>query len=215
VSELTINAQLRKNTGRSEAKRLRKTGSVPGVYYLHNDVNIPVTVNALEIRSLVFTKETNIVNLKMDDGTEHQCVVRDVQFDPVTDQPVHIDFMGIEAGEMIDIEVPIELVGVPEGIRMGGRLQQTLSRLSIRTVPSNIPSHVSVDISHLKIGESVHVSDFETGDYTITTDPEIPVAHVAMTRSVAEDEVTEAEAEVEEEAEPEVITKGKQEEEKE
>ncbi|NOY07147.1 MAG: 50S ribosomal protein L25 [Chlorobi bacterium] len=215
MSELTINAQIRKNTGRTEAKRLRSTGNVPGVYYLHNDVNFAVTVNALEIRSLIFTKQTHVVNLKLDDGTEHQCVVRDIQFDPITDQPVHIDFMGIEAGEMIEIEVPIELVGVPEGIRMGGRLQQTLSRLEIRTVPSNIPTHVSVDISHLKIGESVHVSDFITADYTIITDPEIPVAHVAMTRSVAEDEVAEPEVGVEEEAEPEVITKGKQEEEKE
>ncbi len=214
MSELTINAQIRKNTGRSEAKRLRNTGNVPGVYYLHDDVNFAVTVNALEIRPLVFTKATHVVNLKLDDGTEHQCVVRDIQFDPVTDQPLHIDFMGIEAGEMIEIEVPIELVGVPEGIRLGGRLQQTLSRLEIRTVPSNIPSHVSVDISHLGIGESVHVSDFESGEYTILTDPEIPVAHVAMTRSVAEDEVAEPEVGAEEEAEPEVINKGKQEEEK-
>ncbi|HEX9614289.1 MAG TPA: 50S ribosomal protein L25, partial [Bacteroidota bacterium] len=96
MSEITIDAEIRKDLGK-KARVLRRTGKVPGIYYGHGQKNIPVMMHELILRPLFKTSATHVINLKLDDGSAHPCVLRDIQFDPVSDKPVHFDLFGLNA----------------------------------------------------------------------------------------------------------------------
>ena len=131
MQEITLQAEVRKNIGKG-TRAMRREGKVPGVFYVSGENNIPVTVEEKSLKPLIFTSETHIVNLKLNDGGEKSCIVRDIQFDPVTDRPVHVDFQGLREDREISIEVPIVLTGgTPLGVRDGGILQSFMHRLRI------------------------------------------------------------------------------------
>ena len=211
MAELTINAKKREKLGGSSASQLRQLGRVPGIIYGHGEASIPFHVKELDLRPLIYTNETHTVNLDLD-GKAMRCILRQVQFHPVTDRVSHIDFILIHAGEKIKIEVPVNLVGTAAGVKDGGILDFVLHRLSIEVLPDAIPQHIDLDISGLKIGHSLHVSDVAVqGGYTILADPHAVIATVAPPKA-AEEVVAAPEAAVI--TEPEQIkAKGKKEEE--
>ncbi|HVN48828.1 MAG TPA: 50S ribosomal protein L25, partial [Bacteroidota bacterium] len=167
MSEITLTAEVRKAFGR-RAKTLRTVGKVPGVYYGHGQQNIAVTLLEASLRPLYTTTATHIINLKLDDGSSHLCVLRDVQLDPVTEKPVHFDLLGLNENEKVTIEVPVKITGgIPKGVRDGGILQQVLHKLRISCLPKHIPDHVEINVSDLAINHSVHVKDISIPNVTI------------------------------------------------
>jgi large subunit ribosomal protein L25 len=210
VAEIILNATIRTETGRTTANALRNAGRVPGIYYMHTMKNIPISVHALDLRPLVYTSDTHIVDLRLDDGTTEKCVIREVQFDPVTDKIVHFDLIGLVMSEKMEFEVPIVLEGVSIGVREGGFLNHLLHRLHVRCLPAQLPVHIMVDITNLKVGEVITVGDLNVKDIDIHDHPDVPVVTVAHHRGAAAVETPAAERhESEESEEPEVITKGK------
>jgi large subunit ribosomal protein L25 len=209
MSELTINAESRKKLGGSTALQLRQKGRVPGILYGHGEPSIPFHVKELDLRSLIYTNETHTVNLNLD-GQPTRCILREVQFHPVTDRVSHIDLIIIHADEKIRIEVPVKLVGTAIGVKDGGVMDFSLHKLSIEVLPDKIPEHIELDITNLKIGHSLHVSDLPANDdYTISTDSHAVIVIIAAPKA-AEEVAASTEAVV---AEPEQIKKGKKDEE--
>lgn len=207
MRELVLQAEVRSVHGK-RSRAVRRLGKVPGVFYVHGEPNIPISVEEKSLKPLIFTTETHIINLKLNEGGDKSCILRDLQFDPVTDRPIHFDLQGLRADEKINIEVPIIMSGgTPSGVRDGGILQHILHRLKISCLPKDIPEHVEVNVSELKINQFVHVRDLQLANVTILDNeastilgvipPTVEKAEVAST-------TTEAVA-----AEPEVITKGK------
>src|SRR5437016_2815023 len=116
MAELIISAKKREKLGGSTANQLRNTGRVPGVIYGHGEPSVAFHVKELDLRPLIYTHETHTVSLDLD-GTALKCILRDVQFHPVTDRVSHIDFVAIHAGEKIKIDVPLNLVGTAAGTK--------------------------------------------------------------------------------------------------
>ncbi len=216
MKTVTLEANKRKDTNKATRKRLRREGRVPGVFYSKRLDTIPVDVLEKKIRPLVFTAKTNLISLKIEGQEELECIIKDIQFDPVTDEILHFDLLGLTRGEMIQLEVPIQLLGSSIGVREGGLLQQILHKVEVECLPKHIPEHIPIDISELAIGDSVLISDLTVENLTLLNPADALVVAVGHQKVVEEEvEVTEELVEGEEPAEPEVIGKGKPEEEEE
>ena len=208
MAEIILHANIRKETGRTTAKAIRNEGRVPGIFYLRNEKNIPIVVNALDMRPLVYTSDTHLVDLRLDDGTSEKCVIREIQFDPITDKIVHFDLIGLVMSEQMEFEVPIVLEGSSVGVREGGgMLSHLLHKVQVRCLPGQLPDHIAIDISEMRIGDVITVRDIVVKDLEILADAELPVVTIAHHRGAGEtvpvaDKVAETD-------EPQVIGKGK------
>lgn len=215
MAELSLNATKREISTKGTLNQMRKEGVVPCIYYSKG--NDPIVFSSLEIdlNPLVFTSDTHLIHLKINDQEQLDCIVKDVQFDPVTDRIVHIDFLGIVYGQVLQIQVPVALKGSPEGVKQGGLLQQYMHKLEVECLPKNIPDHLDIDVTALNVGDTIHVRDLEFENVKILTTQDAAVVAVTVTKVVVEEEEVVEEAVDAEAAEPEVIGKGKTEEEEE
>ncbi|MEG8945964.1 50S ribosomal protein L25 [Rosettibacter firmus] len=205
--EISIKAKRRTISTKSVVNKLRKAGNVPGIYYSKGTEPVPIYVPELSLRPLVYTSETHIVNLTIDDSEPIKTILKDYQLDPVTDRIIHCDFMGISLDQKIELEVPVVIQGTAIGIKEGGLLQHQMHRLKIECLPNNIPEHIVVDISNLKIGESIHVKDLKLENIRILHHEDVIIASVIHQRAAVEvEQPVESE---ETQKEPEVIAKGK------
>lgn len=207
MSEFVLEAEIRELTGK-RAKHAREAGMVPGVFYARKEASLNIQVPAPGLDPLVFTSEAHVIDLRLKDGTSRKCILRDVQFDPVTDRPVHFDLQGLKENEKLTIEVPVVLTGgIPVGVKDGGMVQHVLHRLRISCLPKDIPEKVEIDITNLGINHSIHVRDLKVPNVTVLESADSAVVGVLPPTVVKEAEV----APVAEEAikEPEVVGKGK------
>jgi large subunit ribosomal protein L25 len=207
MSEVTLNAELRVDT-RKHAKHTRWTGMVPGVYYARGENNINVQIPKLSLDELVFTSEMHVIDLHLKDGTSRKCILKDVQYDPVSDKPIHFDLQGLKENEKLTIEVPIVLTGgIPKGVRDGGVLQHFIHKLKVSCLPKDIPSKIEVNVAAMDINNFIHVNDLSLPNVTIMESLGSAVVGVMPPTVTKEAEVVPV---VEEAAkEPEVVGKGK------
>ena len=216
MEKVIIEANERKTINKRSRNSLRNEGRVPGVLYGSRMEPIPIDVTRLVINPLVFTAKTNLISLKLDGHEEYECVIKDVQFDPVTDEVLHFDLIGLTRGEKIQLEVPLKLLGNAVGVKEGGLLQESMHKLSIECLPKDIPQSLELEVTELNIGDSIHVSDLNFENITILNPENTIVVSVVLPKVEIEvEEVEEGEELTEEEgaAEPEVIGKGKESEE--
>ena len=216
MEKVVLKASVRKTNTRSDINKLRKNGIIPGVYYSKHDQPVSISIPENLVNPLVFTAETHLISLQLDAGQEHDCIIKDVQFDPVTDKVVHFDLLGLTSGETFQLEVPIQFIGSPIGIKEGGVLHHFLHKLEVECLPKDIPQHLEVNIQDLTIGDSIHIKDLKFENIEILNDEDTVIVSVTHPKVEAEPTVAEEEAiEGEESAEPEVIGKGKAEKEEE
>lgn len=207
MSELKLTVAKREKTTGSGLNQLRKEGKIPGVFYGTGEKNIPIVANFLDLRQFIYTSESHIIDLNIDGTNEkHSCILKDVQFDPVKDTPLHFDLLALHKGQKIKIEVGVHIVGNAPGIKEGGILQHSLHKLDIECLPSDIPSHIDVDVSELNLGDAIKVADLKLENVTIFNDENAAIVSVVAPKIVEEPEPGE---EADEDAEPEVIGKGK------
>jgi large subunit ribosomal protein L25 len=207
-----IKASERKDFSKSETRRIRNEGYIPGVFYSKNNQPIHINVADKAINPLVFTAKTHLISLQLEGHDEYECIIKDVQFDPVTDKLIHFDLLGLTKGEKIILEIPVRLMGTPVGVKEGGIIQHVMHKIEVECLPRNIPEHIVIDISDLKLGDSIHIRDLNYEDIEFTDPKESMIVQVTHAK-IKEEVAPAAEAVVgEEPAEPEVISKGKQEE---
>ena len=207
MREITLQAEVRSQFGK-HTRALRRQGKVPGVFYIHSEKNIHVSVPQKSLKPLIYTPETHVINLKLDNGESKNCILRDFQLDPLTDLPIHFDLQGLRENEEISVEVPVVLAGgTPVGVREGGILQQILHRLKISCLPRFIPDHIEVNVEPLKMNHFIHVGDLKIENVEILENESSTI--VGVVPPVVEKEPEPGVAAAEEPAEPEVIAKGK------
>lgn len=209
MSEIAVTAEVRQDIGK-KAKQLLKQGKIPGIYYGHGQKNIPIAMEELTLQPLYKSSAANVINLRLDDGSVHTCILRDVQFDPVTDRPIHFDLFGLNENEELTLEVPVTVAGTAKGVRDGGILQHVLHRLRISCLPKNIPDRLEINVESLEINKSIHVKDLTIPNVKVLENESSTVVAVVPPSVLHEAEVAPGAVPAEAApAEPEVIAKGK------
>jgi large subunit ribosomal protein L25 len=209
----------RDDLGKGGARKARAAGLIPGVLYGHGEEAVALSVSAREFELAVRKQGGNpIIGLGLDGG-EHTALIRAVQYDPISHDIIHLDFLRISLTETIEVDVPIHLTGLAVGVKDGGGILEPILRdLRVRCLPTEIPPFVELDVSALNIGDSVHVGAIVAPGVNILTDPEATVATVVPPTVHVEEKPAEEAAAVAataagaEPTEPEVIAKGKKEE---
>lgn len=204
MADYNLAAKKREKSTKGAVNQLRRNGEIPGVYYAKGKEAVSISVKENSFKPLVYTSETHIVNLTIDNESPVRCVVKDVQFHPVTDRIIHFDLQGISADEKVTLEVPVVLTGKAVGVTEGGVLTHVLHKLEIECLPTYVPEHLEVDVTNLHIGKAIHVSDLKYENIEILNAPDSIVVTVTAHRG---EEVASTEP-----TEPEVIGKGKSEE---
>ncbi len=200
MSEANLNVELRSDA-KIKASVLRRQGRVPGIYYAHDQENIQITTDTKELSRLMH-REVTVLNMVIKDGDVKKTIIRDIQVDPVTEVPVHIDLLGIKLDEVVKLTVPVILRGTPAGVKEGGILEQLLREIELEGLPLDIPEHVEFDVSELMIGDAVNLDEISSDKFKVVTERNHPIAHVLHPK-LAEEEEEEVEVEGEEEAETE------------
>lgn len=209
MSEINITAVKREDFRGSATVNFRKSGMVPGIFYGHPSGNISIAVNELALRPLIYTSESHVVNLNIEGVNEKfNAIIKDVQFHPLSDKPIHFDFQSLSDDKEIHIEVPVHLNGNAIGVRGGGLLQHVYHKLEVICLPKNIPASIDIDIVNLEIHQSIKISDLQKKyeGVKFVNDANATVVGVMAPK------VSETPAEGDASKEPEVVAKGKKEE---
>jgi len=211
MEKTKLKASERKDFTKSTIKRFRKDGMIPGVFYSKNNTPIHINVVDRTINPLVFTAKTHLISLELEGHEEYECIIKDVQFDPVTDRVIHFDLLGLTKGEKIVLEIPVQLIGTPVGVKEGGVIQHVMHKIEVECLPRNIPEHITIDVTGLKLGDSIHIGDLNYEDIEFIDSKESLIVQVTHPK-IKEEAAPVVEGVGEELKEPEVISKGKQEE---
>lgn len=204
TEECKIETSEREEVGKGELRRLRAEGFIPGIYYAPGQKeSIPFKVDLKELH-IALQSEALVYHVNVG-GKRRNVLVREIQYHPVTDEILHVDFQGVRMDADVVVRVPIHTIGRPVGVKdEGGQLHQALLEIEIRCQASKIPSHFEVDINDLHIGDTIHAGDLDIGDVEMVTSPDSMVVSVSWARGVieeVEEEVEEEEFEFEEGAE--------------
>nr|WP_294898336.1 50S ribosomal protein L25/general stress protein Ctc [uncultured Pedobacter sp.] len=186
MKSIAISGSPRENVGKRDAKELRYEGKVPAVLYGGKE-QIHFAVDAPALRDLVYTAEVNFAELTVG-GKKFNAIMQDIQFHPLTEKILHIDFLQLFDDKKVTIEIPVKLTGTSPGVKMGGKLVQKLRKLRVNALPKNMPQEVEVSIEPLEVGKSVRVRDLKSADYTITNVPEDTIVSVIMSRALKQAE---------------------------
>lgn len=214
MQEIILKAEYRKLGDTHGLKEARKKGLVPGIFYRKDTENIPFYVKDLSLKNIIYSASATIVNLTFPDNKQFHSIVKEVQYDPITDQPIHVDILGIFEDKPIIVEVPVTLVGLPAGQKDGGLTQHLLHKVRVECLPKYIPQSITVDISPLNIGDSIHIKDIKIDNVSFREREDATI--VAVIPPTVEAKTTQVAEAATETAEPEVVAaKGKKEEEKE
>jgi large subunit ribosomal protein L25 len=214
MERISLDVEQRIEKGKGAARSLRMSGMLPAVVYREGNA-VPIKINRKEIVKFINSTlgEQMMVELKFSDGNSKLALLKDYQVDPVRSELLHADFYEVSLTEKVRVTVSLVLKGEPVGVKKeGGILQQLLREVEIECLPDDIPAHVKVDVTGLAAGRTLHVSEVSFSEgVRVLNDPDEAVATVTVPAAEVEEE---EEAEVEEEgAEPEVVKKGKKEEE--
>lgn len=159
MESLKIAGQKRVSLGKKDAKKLREQGLVPGVLYGKDEVT-HLAVPFSDLRPFIYTPNVYLIDLEID-GEVHKAMIQDVQWHPVDEQILHIDFLKIEADKPVKIGVPVKLVGTAKGIKAGGKLKVNMRKLRVKALAENLPDAIEVDITRLAIGDSIKVGELQ------------------------------------------------------
>jgi large subunit ribosomal protein L25 len=215
--ELTITAESRDSRGKNEARRLRTKGSMPAVVYGGSTGPLPVAVSPKELTRILNSKtgHNTIFNLNVGGSEDTPVMIVDWQYDPIKNSLLHVDLKRIDLTQRIVVNVPVITQGEPKGVKVQGGLHEIVTReLQIECLPQEIPEHFIVDVSELMIGQSIRAGDIPmSGSVKLLSNPETLVSHVVALKAEEEPAAVAAVETAAPAAEPEVIKKGKKEEE--
>ena len=190
-----LTAEIREGVGKEKAKKLRAKGLIPAIFYGPRSQTIPLVIDSKELAKALQTEagENVLIDLdirKGDQSDRKVVMLKDIQIDPLQRITLHTDFYEVAMDEMVTVEVPVHLVGKPEGTKMGGILEQIRRVIQIQCLPGDIPKSIDIDVSPLKIGDSIHVQDIQVEKAKIISDTNFTIATVVP--PVVEEKVVEA-----------------------
>lgn len=181
MKTIQVKGQLRDGLGKKDSKKLRSEGKVPCVLY-GNDEPIHFFAEAGDFRPLIYTPSVYLIDLEID-GTVHRAIMQDVQFHPVEEQVLHVDFLKTTEDKPVKIEVPIKVEGYAKGMRSGGKLKTNLRRLRVKALAKDLPDTIKIDITNLGLGDSVKVGELTLDNVEFLNSKSVPVVSIVITRA--------------------------------
>ncbi|WP_298616765.1 50S ribosomal protein L25/general stress protein Ctc [uncultured Odoribacter sp.] len=176
-----LKGELRTDLGKKATKVLREENKVPCVLYGGKE-NVHFSVVEKDLSKLIYTPLVYLVKVTVD-GNSYDAVMREIQFHPVTDRILHIDFYQISAEKPVIMEVPVRLNGFAEGVQAGGKLVQVIRKLKVKALPANLPGEVELDVTTLGLGKSIKVKELSFDNFEIVNAKEVVIAQVKVTRA--------------------------------
>ncbi|MBW7890174.1 MAG: 50S ribosomal protein L25 [Chitinophagaceae bacterium] len=186
MKTITIEGQLRTGTGKKATRQLRSQGLVPGVIY-GGEKEVNFQVPAMSIRPLVYTPDFQLAEISVD-GSKYRCILKDVQFDKVSDKLNHVDFLQLIDNKKVIADIPLKYTGTAAGVKAGGKLVTKMKALKVKTYPQYLKENIEVDLSNLEINGNLRVEDVKEENFEILNSPRIPIASVVMTRQLKQQE---------------------------
>ena len=194
MKSITINGSQRESVGKKATKALRNAGQVPCVLY-GGDKPVHFSTTELAFSKLVYTPNAHTVVINLEGGETFSAVLQDIQFHPVTDRILHVDFYQLFEEKEIALNIPVNLVGNSRGVKNGGVLRRPYRKLRIKALPANLPDFIEIDITPLKIGSKVTVGELPSDNYTFLHNDNTVVCAVRTSRTVVADDEDEEEEE--------------------
>ena len=188
MKEINVSGKKRTDLGKKASKLARKEGLIPcNIYGEKKDANgMPEALSFLcpmsELRKVVYTPHIYVVNLNID-GEEHKAVMKELQFHPVTDALLHVDFYEVNEEKPITIGIPVKLNGLAQGVRDGGRINLSIRKINVTAPYKAIPEHLDIDVTNLQLGKSIKVGELSFEGLTLATSAEVVVCSVKATRA--------------------------------
>ena len=187
MKEINVTGQKRNDTGKKASKLLRKEGLIPCNIYgeKQGENGAPVAMSFTcpmnELRKVIYTPHIYVVNLNID-GENHKAILKELQFHPVTDALLHVDFYEINENKPITIGIPVKLTGLAQGIRDGGRMNLSIRKINVTAKYQDIPETLDIDVTELRIGKSIKVGDLSFDGLEMATGKEVIVCSIKATR---------------------------------
>jgi large subunit ribosomal protein L25 len=182
MKTIKLNGQPRTNLGKKESKQLRKQELIPCILYGNKIENINFVLDEKELKDLIYTPFSYIVEISIDSKT-YTAILQAIQFHPVTDKMLHIDFLIVDKNKPVAIDVPVKITGHSEGVKQGGKLQILNRKLKVSALLNDLPDELPVDITHLQLGKSICVGDLTFENLNILTPKSSIVCSVKTTRA--------------------------------
>jgi len=192
MKSITINGSQRESVGKKATKALRNAGKVPCVLY-GGDKPVHFSAEAKSFKPLVYTPDVFTATIELD-GTTYSAVLQDIQFHPVNDSILHVDFYQLFDDKAVTMEIPVKLTGTSPGVLNGGSLRFTNRKLKVKALPAKLPDFISADISGLKIGNKLFITELANDDYSFLHPENTVVVQVRTSRNAVKVEETEEEA---------------------
>lgn len=186
MKSIAISGSPRENVGKRDAKELRYQGKVPAVLY-GGATQTHFAVSAADLKGLVYTPDVHFVDIDVA-GVKSQAILKDIQFHPLTEQILHVDFLLLDEAKAVVMEIPVKLTGTSPGVKMGGKLVQKLRKLRVRAFPKDMPQYVEVSIEPLEVGKSVRVEEVQLPNATITNNADDTIVSVTTSRALRQAE---------------------------
>jgi large subunit ribosomal protein L25 len=188
MKSITIEGQLRTESGKKATRHLRSQQQVPGVIY-GGKKEINFSAPATAFKDIVYTSEFMLTNVKID-GSTYRCILKDLQFNKVTDLLTHVDFLELVDDKKVIATLPLKFVGTAAGVKEGGKLVIKMKSLKVKAFPKYLKEHIDVDINKLELNENIRVEDVKLDNIEVLNSPRIPIASVTMTRQLKQEEAT-------------------------
>ena len=186
MKTITIEGQLRTETGKKVTRRLRSQGLVPGVIYGGaKEINFAAPV--LAFKPLLYTPDFQLAEINVD-GNSYRCILKDVQLNKVSDELAHLDFLQLVEDKKLIATIPIKFTGIAAGVKGGGKLETKMKTLRVKTYPKYLKENIEVDLTNLELNENIRVEDVKDENLEILNSPRIPIASVVLTRLLKQEE---------------------------
>jgi large subunit ribosomal protein L25 len=186
MKTITIEGQLRTEVGKQATRQIRSEGNVPGVIY-GGATEVNFSAPATSFKTLVYTPDFQLAEVKIA-GKSYKCILKDLQFDKVTDSLIHVDFLEMLEDRKVIATIPIKFTGAAAGVKDGGKLITKMKALKVKTLPKYLKENIEVDLTELQLNGNVRVEDVKIENYEILNSPRIPIASVVLTRVLKQEE---------------------------
>ena len=183
MKHIELKGQVREAGNKAAVKAVRRAGQVPCNIYGNGIENVLFTVDAQDLKTITHTPNSYIINLELSNGTTMYAVLHEVQYHPVSDEALHVDFIAVGEEKPITIEVPVKVVGHSEGVKMGGKLLVSSRKLRVSAMMNNLPDVLEVDSTHLMIGKQIVAGDLNYEGVTIVSPKATIICSVRPTRA--------------------------------
>ena len=186
MKTITIEGQLRTETGKQATRQLRSQDLVPGVIY-GGEKEISFAAPSMAFKSLVYTPSFQLADIRLN-GNSYTCIMKDLQFDKTTDKLIHIDLLELVQDKKVIATIPLNFTGIAKGVKDGGKLTIKMKSLKVKTYPKYLLEQIEVKVEDLELNGNIRVEDVKIEHYEILNSPRIPIASVGLTRQLKQEE---------------------------